>query len=82
MNRGAANKNIFSRNNKLLNNNNNKLVVKKIISIFFCTRKIEFKKQYVAMAGIIYTINNDFILLSNNIFGIINTKLLLIIIKL
>ena len=30
MNRGAANKNIFSRNNKLLNNNNNKLVVKKI----------------------------------------------------
>ena len=46
------------------------------------TRKIEFKKQYVAMAGIIYTINNDFILLSNNIFGIINTKLLLIIIKL
>ena len=31
------------------------------------------------MAGII---NNDFILLSNNIFGIINTKLLLIIIKL
>ena len=32
MNRAAANKNIFSRNNKLLNNNtyNNKLVVKKI----------------------------------------------------
>ncbi len=36
------------------------------------TMKIEFKKQYVAMAGRHYTINNDFILLSNNIFYIIN----------
>ena len=42
--------------------------------------KSEFKSQYVSMAGKYYTININFILLSNNIFYIINTKLLLIII--
>ena len=36
MNRAAANKNIFRRNNQLLNNNtyNNKLVVKKITTYY------------------------------------------------